>query len=251
MKKISMLIAFGLITLPSAFAAPCQVGLGTTNPGTALSNWLTSNFSCTIGDKTFSNFTYIPSGTNPVPASAVTVNAIGPSGTGALITGSNIGLQFNAPWNAAGMGLSSDAAIGFTVTVTGGGPQLISDLGLAQVSGVNPNGSASVAELICGTGPSCTPNAFSTLTFQSSATCPGPGCVLTATTTLTSNFGSVNVIKDIAASGGGIAGGFADLSVVQDTFSQTSVPEPVSMGLLGGGLALLGFARLRRSGRKA
>jgi hypothetical protein len=246
MKKISMLLAFGLITLPSAFAAPCQVGTS----GTALSNWLTSGFSCTVGDKTFSNFTYIASGTNPVPASGVTVNAIGPASTGAGILGTNIGLQFNAPWNAAQMGLSSDAAIGFTVTVSSG-PALISDLGLAQVSGINPNGSASVAELICGTGPTCTPNAFSTLTFQSSTTCPGPSCVLTATTTLTSNFGSVNVIKDIAASGGGVLGGFADVSVVQDTFSQTSIPEPVSMGLLGGGLALLGFARWRRSGRKA
>ncbi len=34
-------------------------------------------------------------------------------------------------------------------------------------------------------------------------------------------------------------------------FQPTSVPEPISMSLLGGGLALLGLARLRRTGKKA
>ncbi len=34
-------------------------------------------------------------------------------------------------------------------------------------------------------------------------------------------------------------------------YSPTNVPEPMSMGLLGGGLALLGIARLRKAAKKA
>jgi len=88
-----------------AAAAPC----GTTT----LDNWLVSGFSCTVGDKTFSGFTYEPDGFNGtnghsnVPASSV---GVGPS---FLTAGPGIG--FNAFWNNTGT-TSADAVLTFTVT---------------------------------------------------------------------------------------------------------------------------------------
>lgn len=239
LKKVSTLLGFGLlVALPSAFAAPCGSGV-------LLSTWLTPGFSCSVGDKTFSNFTYTDSSTGgalAIPATGVTVTTVGPAGSGATVVGPNIGLQFNAGWSA-NAGQETDAAIGFTVTVSSG-PQLITDLGLAQVSGILAPGTASVVELACGTSTTCTPNAFSTITLQNSTTTS-----VSSTTLLNAQFGFLNVMKDIDVNGGST--GFADLSLVTDTFSQTAVPEPVSLSLLGGGLAFLGLARWRRSGKKA
>jgi hypothetical protein len=95
------LITTSFIVAPDmAAAAPC----GTTT----LNNWLVSGFSCTVGDQTFSNFSYSPDGFTLVPASSV---GVGPS----VLTTAGPGLQFNALW--ANTGTSNlDAAIGFDVT---------------------------------------------------------------------------------------------------------------------------------------
>jgi hypothetical protein len=240
LKKITFLTVFGLATTAmTAFATPACPD------GSSMTTFLAANYSCQIGDKIFSNFFYTASGTNPVAASAVTVDTVGPAGTGATIPFADIGLQFNAPWDAAGPGMSSDASIRFTVTVLGGAG-LIEDFGLAQTSGVNAPGSASVAERGCGPAP-CNPvgGSLHVLTFDNG----GPSSK-TENETLFAPVGSVEVEKDISASVPmGDNNGFATISVVQDTFSQ--VPEPVSMGLMGGGLALLGLTRLRKRAKKA
>jgi hypothetical protein len=87
----------------SANAAAC----GTTT----LNNWLGANFSCTVGDKTFSNFVYQPDGFTQVPA---TVVGVGPDSFFAGL----FGLAFNAGWiNDAPVGSPIlDAFIQFTVT---------------------------------------------------------------------------------------------------------------------------------------
>jgi hypothetical protein len=80
-----------VVSSGSTNAAPC----GTTT----LDNWLVSGFSCTVGDKTFSGFTYSPDGFNGtnglsnVPASSV---GVGPS----VLTTAGPGLQFNANWQS-------------------------------------------------------------------------------------------------------------------------------------------------------
>jgi hypothetical protein len=50
------------------------------------------------------------------------------------------------------------------------------------------------------------------------------------------------VQKDIIATGGGAANGFASISIIDQTFSQ--VPEPSTVMLVG--LGLLGLVAMRR-----
>lgn len=232
LKKFSLLTIFGLAaTAMTAFATPvCP-------DGGSLSAFLGAGYSCQVGDKIFSNFSYVSSafgGALAVPAAGVTVDTLGPVGSGASVFSNDIGLQFNAGWNALA-GQTTDSDIGFTVTVLGGAIT-IEDFGLAQVSGVLPNGSASVVENGCGPAP-CTPSELAVMTFDS-----GGSNTQRVADTMFAPLGSVTVSKDISVTGG--TDGAAHLSLVSDTFSQ--VPEPVSMSLMGGGLALLGLVRLRR-----
>lgn len=236
MKKNVLLILAVALAAPLTWAAPVACPDGST-----LSTFLAAGYSCQVGDKIFSNFTYTSSafgGALAVPAAGITVDTLGPAGSGASLLDANIGLQFNAGWNALA-GQTSDSAIGFTVTVVGGAA-ILEDFGLAQVSGVTPDGSASVAEDGCGPAP-CTPSQLAVMTFDSG----GSNTQRTADTIFTP-VGSVEVMKDISVTGG--TDGAAHLSLVSDTFSQ--VPEPLSMGLLGGGLALLGLTRVRRATKK-
>lgn len=225
-------MVFGLATTAvTAFATPACPD------GSTLDNFLTAGYSCQLGNAVFSNFTYVSSafgGALAVPAAGVTVDTLGPAGSGASILNSSLGLQFNAGWNALA-GQETDSDIGFTVTLLGGAMN-IEDFGLAQVSGVLPNGSASVVENGCGPAP-CTPSELAVMTFDYGGT-----NTQRVNDTMFAPLGSVTVSKDISVTGG--TTGSAHLSLVSDTFSQ--VPEPMSLGFIGGGLALLGVARLRR-----
>jgi hypothetical protein len=199
-----------------------------------------------VGDKVFSNFTYIDSSTGgamAIPATGVMVDTLGPAGSGADILNTNIGLEFNSSWLAQ-TGQTSDATIGFTVTVVNGSNLQIEDFGLAQISGVNGNALATVTEKGCGPAP-CTPGALAVLTFDN-----GTNTSQTVNDTIFTPVSSVSVLKDIDVNGGSTSGSFAGISLVEDTFSQTNaVPEPTTMLLVGG--VLCGIAAIRRRSVKS
>lgn len=198
--------------------------------------------SCQVGDKIFSDFTYTDSvsgGATAVLATAITVDTVGP---GEDVSGANYGLEFNGSWTADN-GQTSDGDIGFEVTVVNGAGMEITDAGLAQTSGIFNGGVASVSEQGC-SGAGCTPGTWAVLTLEDGSTDQG------ASDTILSPTGTVTVSKDINVVAPN--GGFASISLVTDTFSQTAVPEPRALSLLLAFGLVAGFAfRKKLQGARA
>jgi hypothetical protein len=119
----ALLSLAAVVASGSANAVPCG--------STTLDVWLVSGFSCTVGDKTFSNFFYQQDGFNGmnghsnVPASSV---GVGPAFT------ADPGLLFNAFWNNTGT-TSADALIRFMVTAPAATPIIDFELQLVGVLG--------------------------------------------------------------------------------------------------------------------
>jgi hypothetical protein len=220
--------ALGLSALPAAADSACPTGV-------ALSTYLaTPGFTCSIGDLDFGNFVYTSSASNPptpVPASDVTVGTVDGS--------AGIGFTFDSNWTATGAGEFSDADIGFTVSVIGGGPATLEDAALIQTGGVdltNTGSMASVGESGCSgssNGLDCTQQ-WSLVTSENSNTTATSDHVFYLPT------GVLTVSKDINAFDGTSANAFASVSLVEDTFSQ--VPEPRSLALLLGFGLVAGLA---------
>jgi len=218
---------------PALWATPAPPPTCSTE---SLTDYLVSGYECQYGDKIFSNFTFISSAMGG--ATAVTSDGV----TVAPITDiyGNLGLEFNGSWTANN-GQTSDSAIGFTVSVVAGGPLEIEDFGLAQTSGVTGNGSATVSENGCGPAP-CKPGPLTVITFDL-----GSNGNQRVNDTIFTPVGSVSVSKDINVVGGTTPQTFSSISVVEDTFSQTAIPEPVTSAMLGAGLIGIGVLRRKRA----
>jgi hypothetical protein len=205
----------------AAYAAAC---------GTAtFDTYLASGFTCTEGDKTFSNFSYIAvgntSGQTP-PASAINVVPI----ANPLTT---FGFTFDGIWSAPVPGAIAHSFLDYTLTTGAGFRITAADLSVA--------GSAS------GSG------AFSSVTDTYSAPFVGGSNLHTAQgggATAHWNFAtpqtSVTVQEDIEAFAGA---GMAELSSVTDTQTVVGVPEPSTWAMMLIGFAGLGFA-FRQSRRR-
>jgi hypothetical protein len=206
--------------------------------GDMLSVFLASGYSCVIGDKTFSDFTYASSSSNAVQVSATGITVDVLDGASAFDPSGDIGLGFNAGWVASGVDSLTSSSIGFTVTVTPGSALLIEDTGVSQLSGVSGDASASVEEDSCGPAP-CERGTSSILTFDD-----GANASRTADTTFTP-VASVEVSKSILVESNA-ATGFAHLSFVADTFSQTVTPEPRGLSLLLGLVVVVSVTRRKK-----
>jgi hypothetical protein len=188
--------------------------------------------SCTIADKTFSDFTYSDSAVNAVPVtqSNLTYTTID-NGTSAI--GFLFGVALTAP-----AGGTNDLGIGYTVTGSD-----IDDAGVTMAGlAVGAGASASIAETIC---PGHTiAGCLSSVPLSTYDISGGP-----SKSSDTVSFGAVStlgVLKDVDVLGGS---GFASISLFSDTVSQggNSVPEPGFYGVLAGGMgAVLMFARRRK-----
>lgn len=193
---------------------------------------------CTIGDKTFSNFSYTSS-TGSLTASSFLLESV----DNAVGTPPLYGFEF------AGLGLSgsADISIGWTVMVTNGSP-LITSLHSQQVGGTTGTGTATIDEFYC-------------LNASTVVGCKAPGVLNTIQSAGTNvivndatfaGVSELSVKKDIQVSTG--TNGTAQLSAFSNDVDQTSpsgVPEPATISYLLGGAGLLALGWLRRKSTKS
>jgi len=188
-----------------------------------------SDGSCYINDKLFSGFEV----TGDLHSSDFTIAQIFDNPP------AEIGFQWQLSLSA-GPGQHFDVSLSYIVATLSGLP-LIDDADLVIAGSYTYPGFATVGENVC---PGynyiggCSPPLYMNAYF-------GP---VTQQTSDHVDFAPVSVVaieKDIAVNGG--ADGFADLSLLTQTVSQTGIPEPLSLLLMGSGLLALGVIRKRKS----
>jgi len=220
--------------------AQASLDLGTTATLAALD---VAGTYLTIGDKTFSDFSYNPSGLTSFNAANITVTATEVGGNYYLTWGGNISVVSSAP-------VTADLLLGYTVSASAGNIVAI-DQNYTGSAQNNSDGSASgtfisVRENVYAPG-NITPLATSYLNENIPST---PFTLAGAI--LAVGEPTVNVTKDIGLGISDPTGGFITISQIVQSFDQT-VPEPTTM--IAGALLLLPFGastlRILRKNRTA
>jgi hypothetical protein len=207
-------LPLAMLSAPSADAATCSQG--------SYSDYVAlGSGGCTIGDKTFFNFSFV-SGTGE-SSSAVTVVPVS--------DGTNFGFNFIFP-SVVGID-EDDYLLGYTVATIGNpGPALIKDVSVNGTLGASAGAAVSVAESVCIGG-----------TFSAAGICSSgdvEGLFISSAGPLGDSveFDPVNIVgllKDINLNAT-TPGSTAQLTALFNTVSQT-VPEPGTLLLLGSALA--------------
>ena len=141
-KMLGMLTLASCSSVATSYGNPVTCSDGVSGNG---SIYFGGGYSCVIGDLLFSDLTYKALGNAPVNGNAITVDTLGPAGSGASILNPEIGLSLNGLGND-GVAMGSTAVIGFTITVLGGGTDFIADHVLL---GINPEaGSRCAAPIV-------------------------------------------------------------------------------------------------------
>jgi hypothetical protein len=218
------LVLFAALVL----AASIAVATPTFCTAETLDNYLATGFSCEIDNLLFSNFTYsdTANATSPIPSTAVNVIPI--------TTPGDEGLEFTAGWSVS-TPAEEDSVIGFIVS-TVNDADTIDSLDLEFNGHYTGTGTSGVTENYCEGGllTSCP-----TTVGQIAVT--NPPTVLSITSEEFTPVNTLQVSKDIVVSSG--SEGTASISDLNNTYGQ--VPEPGTLGLLGGGLVALGLVRRR------
>ncbi len=158
MRKLMVLFVFFALalTLGSQTASAGVCGSGT------LAAYTASGFSCTIGDKTFSGFSYAGSASGGATAVAASGVSVTPE---VLVVGgvTEIGFLFSAPWTATSSG-ATNSFIDYTVTASSG---------FSIIDAVLKMGGAGSS----GTGGTGAVSAVTDL-FSQTTTTPEPGSLL-------------------------------------------------------------------------
>jgi hypothetical protein len=209
-----LILSFALLaaSATAAMAAPCTTG--------PLSGYIGAAFSCSVSDKTFSDFFYsAPSTGMPQPAN-ITVTP--------QSSATNPGLLFSGTWSNT-TGSSIDAVLLFTVTETGSGSITGATL---QVSG---QGIFDDTETQVPPGQlnlTATDNALHSQTFDPVQT-------------------SLRVSDDLLIGNGAVVSSM-DKRFLQEPgppTPPTSVPEPGTLSALGAALLLAGWIGRSRASR--
>ena len=204
-KRVLLVIGIVLLLLPAGIAYSLEMTLADL---VAL-----GSEGYQVQDKLFYDFSYSSSGSGG--ATAIPADGVGVTPIDIPL---NPGWLFQAPWTA-GPGQTLDSLISYSVRVLDGGPPITDISARMQGFGHVNQGIVVVAE----TGP-----VDLTLSDSSSGTTFSQEAVLGQPT-----FGPITVFKDISVNGND---GLATVSAVYNQFSETAVPEPASMLLLGSGL---------------
>ncbi|SPF42673.1 conserved exported hypothetical protein [Candidatus Sulfopaludibacter sp. SbA4] len=240
LKIFSVILIAGLM-VPSAIASPASCGT------THYSSYDVSGFSCTIGGLLFDDFTFSnsanPSG-NTIADTGINVTPITTPGDegfqfsmGSLVTGDGSAYNFQ------------DEILLFHVSTTDG--STLTNLTLYFNGSQTGTGATNVTENYCLNATTLV-GCSSGNAGQIKVTDPPPS--FNDQVLLGGGAKSVYVSKDIdaaALAGGtacspGVSCDTAHISIVSNTFTHGSVPEPWSMVLVGSGLVGVGMLRRYR-----
>jgi hypothetical protein len=189
-----------------------------------------------VGDKLFSNFIYSYTNNMPIPGN---VNVV------AISDGTNIGIRFQGSFGDLPGGAASDASVSFQVTVLDT-DQSIAGAKLASAVFLDPNtpGSfGSIDESFLGNTPQ-----ISDLLHVFNSTLGAGGSQFEDDVTFASTYSTLNVQKNIFAHAADLAIQPVRMTIIDQLFPQDGtpvIPEPTSVALLIGSVALLGANRRR------